>query len=226
MLDNAYIFPAAARLALYRDVAHWAVMIEVLGFSPKAGEGVDRVVLDLYGFGNCLRRPPGLLASLHPITASAPLFEDPWPGTLRDDVRTLILRGREMRIPRAPRAYAAAGVTRRRADAIYGFEVLRVLVPRHRDQLLAAAVERRAHLPADLPVILQLDDWHHPDLADDEWPGQTETFRQLADVLATGELAHYTAPEPPNTHWQHWPHGGDGVIRRPDEQTSGLSYME
>jgi len=64
----------------------------------------------------------------------------------------------------------------------------------------------------DLPAILQLDEWRHPDLADDERPSHTETFRQLAAVLCTGDPAHYAPTEPPNTHWRHWSHGGDGVF--------------
>ena len=74
MLDNAYIFPAAARLTLYRDATRWAIVIEVLGFSPKAGDDAERIVLDLYGFGNCLIQLPGFLASLHPVSTDLPLF--------------------------------------------------------------------------------------------------------------------------------------------------------
>jgi hypothetical protein len=88
MFDNAYIFFAAARLSLYRDRLNWALVMEVLGFSPK------------------------------------------------------------------------------------------------------------------------LNGWHHPDLADDELPGQTETFRQLAEVLVTGG----PSPRPPPLR-RYAPWGG-GVLFR------------
>jgi len=211
MLDNAYIFAAATRLTLYRDTARWAMLIEALGFSPKSGQDADRILIDLYGFGNCLRQAPGLLTSFYPATSAAPLFEDPWPGKLAAGARTLTLRGREVRIPTDPETYRAAGIERHSPDAIAGYELLRALLPDYRELLLATETERRAHLPPDLPEILQLDDWHHPDLADDELPGHTETFRQLANVLSSGDPARSAPTEPSNTHWRYWPYGGDGV---------------
>lgn len=211
MLDNAYIFPAAARLTLYRDATRWVMVVEALGFSPKAGQDAERIILDLYGFGNCLRQPPGFLASLSPATAHQPLFEDPWPGKLVAEAPSLLLRGHEVPVPTEPAIYASAGIERRSPDVIWGFEMLRALLPKYRALLLATEPERRTHIPAKLPELIQLDDWHHPDLADDELPSHTETFRQLAAVLNTGDLAQYAPTEPPNTHWRHWIHGGDGV---------------
>ena len=169
MLDNAYIFPADVRLTLYRDRARWALALEALGFSPKAGDDADRIILNLHVFGNCLTQPPGLCATITPATNAAPLFADPWPGKLRPGT-TLSLRGREARLPTDLEAYRAAGIERRSPPE------------------------------------------HHPDLADDGLPSHTETFRQLAAVLCTGDPARYAPTEPPNTHWRHWPHGGDGVF--------------
>ena len=37
MLDNGYVYLAATRLSLYRSVSDWAMVIEVFGFSPRAG---------------------------------------------------------------------------------------------------------------------------------------------------------------------------------------------
>ncbi|THU32547.1 hypothetical protein FAM09_27550 [Niastella caeni] len=41
-------------------------------------------------------------------------------------------------------------------------------------------------IPLDLPEFMTLTNWHHPDLAADEKPSDTETFQQLADVIVTG----------------------------------------
>ena len=38
--------------------------------------------------------------------------------------------------------------------------------------------------------------------------GDTQTFRQIAAVAATGDASKYEAPEPANTHWSNWPDGG------------------
>ena len=41
MLDNGYVYLAATQLSLYRSTMDWAVVIEVFGFSPRAG-GANR----------------------------------------------------------------------------------------------------------------------------------------------------------------------------------------
>jgi Family of unknown function (DUF7003) len=57
--------------------------------------------------------------------------------------------------------------------------------------------------------LLVLDEWHHPDVVrETERPGTSETFRQLALVLITGDVAQYRLTLEPNTHWRHWPEGG------------------
>src|SRR5688572_16028787 len=37
MLDNGYVYPAASRLSLFRSPDDWAMVIELFGFSPRAG---------------------------------------------------------------------------------------------------------------------------------------------------------------------------------------------
>src|SRR6478735_10688453 len=38
MLDNGYVYLAAARLSLFRSDDDWAMAFEIFGFSPRAGE--------------------------------------------------------------------------------------------------------------------------------------------------------------------------------------------
>ncbi|GIJ81302.1 hypothetical protein SAMN05443287_1233 [Micromonospora phaseoli] len=80
-------------------------------------------------------------------------------------------------------------------------DVLRRLVPDHRELLLADEVELRRRIPE----IMRLDQWHHPDLLQDTPPSQSTTFRQVADVLTTGDVSRYAPDMPPNTHWFNWP---------------------
>jgi hypothetical protein len=79
-------------------------------------------------------------------------------------------------------------------------DVLRRLVPEHRELLLADESEPRRRTPADLPEVRRPDRWHHPD---GELPSESTTFRQLADVLTTGEVKRYAPGRPPDTHWSH-----------------------
>lgn len=191
MLDNGYVHPVDTRLRLYGDEARWALVIEALGYSPRGG----RLNNCLYIFGNCLGRPPGtadddFLVAIDDDVEDPDQPEDVRPGLrqirIRDQVIDLILH----------------------RDPWPMVELFRSLVPRHRDLLLATEDELRARVPADLPQILVLEEWHHPDVVREVLPSQSETFRALADVLVHGDATRYRPTQPPNTHWSNWPDGG------------------
>lgn len=221
MLDNGYIYLAGTRLSLYRSEEDWAMVIEVFGFSPRA-ELPDTTV---YTFASRIRNRPGPENYVNraafekaradnpnnDMVSVFPLDEGPWQ--LDDDLETtaaageVVLRGRAIPLP--PRAaYAEQGVELEEPDRVSVCELCRYLAAKYREEVLATPDERRFQVPAKLPQILQLEDWRHPDLADDERPSRSETFRMLAEVLATGDVAAYAPTLPPNTHWRNWPDGG------------------
>ena len=76
-----------------------------------------------------------------------------------------------------------------------------------RNLVLATPNERRFNVDPSLDQILQLEEWHHPDLAADERPSGSPTFRALAEVLVTGDVSRYAQTEPANTHWSNWDGG-------------------
>ena len=210
VLDNAYVYPAETRMTLFRDPERWAIVIEVLGFNAHMGgtEGIDDA---LYCFGNCLHRPPGISPedTLRPVSNgdSGPLFEEDGI-TIRREAADLRIRGSRVSLPRDPEHYLARRVLLEIPPDIQGFELLRGLLPEHREALLATEDELWARVPADLPQILRLDEWNHPDLSEGDTPGESPTFRALARVLETGDPALYRPRRKPNTHWSRWPEGG------------------
>ena len=64
-------------------------------------------------------------------------------------------------------------------------------------------------MPVDLPRVLVLDEWNHPDVFGGALPSQSETFLRIVDVLVEGRPELYTPGGPPNTHWSNWPEGGN-----------------
>ena len=58
-------------------------------------------------------------------------------------------------------------------------------MPDYRDLLITTPEEVQRFIPRDLPEILYLTAWEHPDLAEDQLPSATETFPLLAEVLVT-----------------------------------------
>jgi hypothetical protein len=221
MLDNGYIYLAACRLTTWRSDDAWALVIEKFGFSPRA-EVPDT---SIYTFSNRLINrtsregwPPAaydkyLLDNPCLEQRSAwPFDDDTWqdpedPTLVAEGATHLRLRGVSITLP-GHEEYARLGITLEQAPRVQVFEVCRWLAETRRERVLATVEERGRNLDPSLRPLLQLEEWHHPDLADGERPSASTTFRQLADVLATGGIAQYRPPEPPNTHWSNWPDGG------------------
>lgn len=210
VLDNAYVYPAATRMTLFRDAERWAIVIEVLGFNSHMG-GTGGIDDALYCFGNCLRRPPGISPedTLRPVSDgdSGRLFEEDGMVVCRE-ATDLRIRGCRVPLPRDPKHYLKRQVRLEMPPDVQGFELLRGLLPEHRDLLLASDEEIRARIPADLPQILRLDEWSHPDISEGDMPSDSPAFQVLARVLETGDPTLYRTRRKPNTHWSRWPEGG------------------
>ena len=220
MLDNGYEYLAATRLALFWSDLHWAMTIEVFGFSPR--RGIPDLMVHTFGdeivgrsFAGLDRQPQReRYVATHPnneTTFYEPIAAGPWQDSdceelVSDATRVVRLRGRDIAIPKRE-DYAKRGIELR-GDHLAVFELCRYLADIARHDVLATDTEQRANAPRDLERILVLDEWHHPDLAAQEKPSDSRTFRELADVLTTGDIRRYSAKQSPNTHWRNWPEGG------------------
>jgi hypothetical protein len=223
MLDNGYIYLAATRLSLYRSVTDWAIVIEVFGFSPRAGlpdtciqtfasRLHDRDPPDNYVNRNAYEKylannPHNEFRSIFPI------HEGPWQDAeerefVAEGAREVILRERTVPLPSVSE-YRRHGIELELAPRVQVFELCRFLADTAREQVLATPQERRVSIVPEMEQVLQLEEWHHPNLVDeDKRPSGSETFQQLARVLATGDVRLYHPSQPPNTHWRNWPEGG------------------
>ena len=222
VLDNGYVYPAASRLTCYRSATDWALVIEVFGFSPRAGSPD----VTTYTFASALRGRKGpeayvsraaydkaLVENPHNSMDTAfPFDDDAWQEPedqefVRAGASSARIRGRDVPLPSLDRL-AAHGVALAEPPRVQVFEACRALAADHRELVLATPEERRAHVAPDLVEILRLEEWHHPDVAGDERPSAAHGFQQIAAVLETGDPGLYRPTEPPNTHWSHWPVGG------------------
>jgi len=222
MLDNGYVYLAATRLALYRSEQDWAMTIEVFGFSPRAGVPDTHVhtfasrllreknaadYADAHAWDNYLRNNPNNESRfLFPIDEGDWQDEDD-AEKLSAAAQTIPLRGRAISAPSVAELIAY-GIECDEPGRIGVHELCRWLAATQRDTVLATAQERRASVPPELPQILLLDQWHHPNVVSGELPSGNADFRALADVLARRDTGLYTPQAKPNTDWRHWPGGG------------------
>ena len=192
--DNGYLYPVDARLSLFRDDTRWAMIIETLTYSPREANPATW----LHVYGNCLSGADSVGDCFDDyIVYPVENFEDVVDEEENYTGADLVVRGRT----------ASAG-----APAGSPIEAaLRAAVPPHRELFLADESELRHRIPADLPLILRLDEWHHPDGDFDDFAPEvlaSDTFARLAEVLATGDVTRYRPSRVPNTHWSNWPEAG------------------
>ena len=219
MLDNGYVYLAATRLSLYRTNSEWAIVIEVFGYSPRAG--LPDTAIYTFASTLCNRDIPehnspewvsNHLAN-HPnddVRFVFPIEEGHWIGEnelVAIGATEINVRGYKHPIPQIEK-YATHGITLQEPTRVSVFELCRFFADVSRDQVLATPEERRISVPSSVPQILVLEEWCHPDLVNGQVPSESESFRQLAEVLATGNTDLYRPSQAPNTHWRNWPDGG------------------
>ena len=227
-LGHGYFCTANSRLTLYADDSRWAIVFEKCGYHNRASE----IALELNFFGNCLHNQErGGLDDRYVCNAKHfPLVD--WDAlkeietgfeSLSPAATAVRLRGKPVKIPNTKDGFAGWVPDIHEKDDVEfprpRFEDLgRFLAFEYADLCRATDDEKRVCLPADLPEIMTLDEWHHrryyhyvngPDneLMGDA-PSSYETFPLIAEVLATGDSSRFRPTLPPNTHWSNWPDAG------------------
>jgi hypothetical protein len=211
MLDHGYVYLGDVRLTGWANSEYWTLIIETLGFNPRAG-GAGGFINALYCFGNNLIEPPVLSNNrfLYPVSEnpSEPLLEDDYSDYIREGVQTITIREQTHPIIMYPEFYAVQGIQLEEPPRLLAHELLRGLLPEHRLALLATQQELCQQFSPILPQVLQLDQWHHPDVIRGELPSQMQSFQMIAEVLVQQNPSLYRPSEQPNTHWRYWPEGG------------------
>ena len=210
MLDNGYVYLVDVRLSAYRTEQYWALVIEVLGSDFRSG-GVFNC---LYRFGNCLPETPVLandciLAVMNDPANDALLDEeDHWD--IRQEKGFVRIREEVVAYDVTPEVLKHIGIGKDEMDggSVSITELARTLVPEHHALLLATEEELSQRVQLDVPLILRLDEWNHPDLVEGNMPSNSEAFQMIADVLVFGDPALYKPTLPPNTHWRNWLESG------------------
>jgi hypothetical protein len=190
-LNHGYYYAVDARLRVLGDAARWALVVEVAGYNPRAGNLIDVV----HTFGNCL-------------TSGTPGYEN-------EDFRNRIDNMDDVESGTDPERYSGAVPLVVSGQVVPvdapGGEHLpatfRRLVPAYRDLLFGGDAEVRRRLPADLPQLLQLEQWNQPSLFETP-PSQSETYQLIGAVLERLDAARYRPALAPNTHWSNWPDSG------------------
>lgn len=207
LLDNGYYYPITSRINCYGDGEKWAIIIESFGYNLRSGHhnGAQNCV---YVYGNCLSRPVGITNDdFLNCSEDGPEGEtfDGW--YVFPEAESITLRGEVVKFDLSKENLERRGVVMAE-DELTAADLFRSLLPEYREQFLATEEELRERVPRDIPMILRLDEWHHPDIAGQEKPSENETFKSIAKVLVSADPSLYKVEIAPNSHWTNWPEGG------------------
>ena len=212
VFSNGYVYPIESRFTAYRDAKRWALIFEIVGFIGVRGKGHKGISNGLYVYGNCLDVPPGIntdnYISFTADSDEGPAFEEMYQEYLNEDVSTMLVRGKKIRLPKKEEFYELRKIELDAPPKVMIWEFLRGIRAKCRDLFYATEEELRARIPDDLPRILTIDEWRHNDITRGEYPSDIETFPMVADVLAQGDPALFKPTMHPNSYWKNWPEGG------------------
>jgi hypothetical protein len=211
VLDNGYIYPITSRMTVFGDLESWVIVVECVGYHYRF-KGHDGLENSFYMYGNRLPFEPGInydfgLWVTGDSDEGSTFMGDQF-GTLDPGVSSMMIRETKIAIPRDRAWYASRDVELADPAGIRGYELLRAVLPEYRGDLLATDEEICEAFRQELPKLLQLDEWYHPDIIGEEKPSENETFQLVAAVLAAGDAGLYQPARQPNNHWRNWPFGG------------------
>jgi hypothetical protein len=212
ILGNANMLLGAVRLTAFSNVADWAMFVEILE-QDYSCDGMDGLLDAIYSFGSVHGGNPGLTPKGLLHIAEKGSF---WPEfefrehegspifALREGVRAVRVRGQEISVPKSLEEYGEVGVRLDFPPDVQVQEFLQWLSASHGPAVFEPDEALLGCLTKPLPLVLRLREWYHPVMPDRELPSQTETFQQIAEVLATGDPTKYKPKKPPNTDWRNW----------------------
>lgn len=202
MLNNAYLCNADIRLTAFLSSAEWLIVFEEVAYSTK-----HLFINSVSAYGNRIIRP-GTQQAISIVTGvpGKPLHDE-WGNFLLDKSSfEIVIHGQVRRFTPTAEDYRRAGISSD-SKMVVPAQILRLLVFLNPEFFLTEVklLETCGRADSDLELFIKLDDWYHPDIANDELPSQSLCLRSLAIALNRNDKGLYTCShEVFNTDWSNW----------------------
>ena len=218
-LEHGYYFTSGSRINLFADKERWAIVFEKSGFGNRSG----RAEIVLNYFGNCLVNPPkaGLNNQFITNTNFIVLIDNEDFEKIADgfelvskDAQTIKVRGQDIPIEQNISEYKKKGIEIQDFDnpsnQIDFPSLIRYLDEENNELFRATDEELCALLPADLPFLMRIDEWHHTRIKEygGPNPSKNETFQLIAKILVAKDTSLWKLTLQPNNDWRNWPEAG------------------
>ncbi len=190
-------FPSAAlRLSAFTSEEEWLLVIQSLAWSARGGG----FVVDLQAFGSNVAEADR--------EGSEPILDELWAadGTFLADPHDFTVRiaGEACRYRPSSSEYQTLGIDLSRTPK--ALAVLRWISERDTDRLLLTPQQIVArHRKDSLELLFTLDEWQHPDEAEDQPPSEVPCFKCIAQCIQERSARGLAVcREGSNTDWRRW----------------------
>ena len=228
-LEHPYFHTAGSRLTLYADEKRWAIVFEKSGYSNTGLRGE----IELFYFGNCLTNlqsegsADGFTSNLQNIMLINTSTIENDMGFVSKKIKQVKVRDTLLDIEQDKLVYEKKGITDpayENAENLIDLpSLIRYLDEEHPTIFRATEKELRMCLPADLPKLMQIGEWHHKAFTKDKdmtsptefhyevmgnKPSDYETYKIIADILVSRDTTKWRPTLKPNNNWRNWPKAG------------------
>ncbi|WP_020539250.1 DUF7003 family protein [Lewinella cohaerens] len=212
MLDNGYVYLIDSKMSILSSSDYWCIIIEIIGFSTRGG-GHDGINNAVHVFGDFPTCKPGLqnenffyfTENVDGVSA----FEEEYHFYLNPQANGLMINGIEYELVHNRDRYLEANISVEDKEQIGIQDFLRLIWPRVHKKPFLKSEDLLKLTHNSLKLMIQLKDWQHPDLANDELPSDTHTFIEIANAFARSNFDSLEdLSNKGNTNWRNWPEGG------------------
>jgi len=204
MLNNIYFHNADVRLTAFRNSSEWLIVFEEICVSKKQCSFINSVS----AYGNKIQKP-GTQQAITIISENPdiPIWDDNRNFLLDPWNCTVVINGELKNFTPSREDYSRARIDVE-SDLEVSAKILRLLtykIPNEFFQTDKKLLEICGRTNLNLNKFIQIYDWYHPDIADDELPSQSVCLESLSLAIERNEKNLYRCPEDSfNTHWSHW----------------------
>jgi hypothetical protein len=202
MLNNAYLYYARIRLSAYRSNSEWLIIFQELAFSEMHG-----LINANSAYGNKIDVPTMDALTIASTVSGKPIIDDQGNCLIDKYGFELNVRGKVIKMSPSEEDYQRAGISTQSSepDCILILRLLAFLRPEDFFMSDKELLDIWGRNNVGLEKFLQLEDWHHPNIAGDELPSQSQCFQSLARAIARDDRNLYYCPQEVfNTHWTNW----------------------
>lgn len=205
MLDNNYFYLGREKMHIYINETEWLIVFQELSYFIKMGSFVNSVV----AFGNLIQKSGNILIK-EVISESTPnKFFDLHNNFLLNPLRfEVLIKGVKKEFILSEEDYKNVKIDVGDEKMPNQAKIIRYLAYNIPDFIFFQndeVLEICGRRDKNLNLFLDLSDWHHPDLINDEMPSELDCFQSLARAIEKNDKQLFKCPKKRhNTHWSNW----------------------